>query len=263
MSELSVSLMVGASEMLNAAAGCENPTHPSGGGFNDEYTVNAGNFIETSQSENIEEIHKLGVAFRLCDNFSMSEMCYRRALDLSIEASGFESLETARHRNFLAGVLFATHRFDQCIEQLLLAVAIYDRSLGIDHIYARLSRFALALCYSALGDDCKASRYYGQTGLKEMLSDSFVDAPGKSTLLPRLVAIAAIKFEQGALEDSFELFRFCVIQEANEAWPGNPMLAKVFGQLSVLCRSQGMARDAQEFASMSEQIRQHTPIRAH
>jgi hypothetical protein len=70
-----------------------------------------------------------------------------------------------------------------------------------------------------------------------------------------VASIAAIKFEQGLYQESIELFRFCVLQEANEAWPGSLILARSLSDLSILCRSQGLSKHGADFAEMAAQIK--------
>jgi tetratricopeptide (TPR) repeat protein len=256
---LSSSLLTAAQQMLNFAAVEESQAVRK---------IRVGQMIEANRSaatslltvataKDLEPIHRLGVAFRLCNEYAMAERFYQRALDLAIENFGSHSLESAKHRNFLAGLYFAAERFDLCKSQLEESLQVYESALGAKHLYAQLTRFALALTYRSLGNKDKSSSYLSQSDLKNIVEDPYAyhSSDKWTALLPKVASIAAIKFEQGLYQESIELFRFCVLQEANEAWPGSLILAKSLSDLSILCRSQGLSKHAADFAEMAAQIR--------
>jgi len=217
----------------------------------------ATSLLQTSTAEEIDSLHRLGVAFRLCSNYSMAELFYARALDLSTELFGADSSQTAKHRNFLAGLYFAAGRFEYCRAHLLTSLRAYEMSLGPAHLYCQLTRFALALTYSALGDRDNATRYYAGTRLKDLSVQLNKANPSDSwsSLLPKIVGMAAIKYEQGQFLESVELFKFCVLQEANEAWPANLVVARTLENLGTLCRSQGLERESDDFIDIAQQMR--------
>jgi hypothetical protein len=169
---------------------------------------------------------------------------------------GANSAQTVKHRNFLAGLYFAASQFDNCKAHLLNSLRAYELSLGPAHLYCRLTRFALTLTYTALGDRKSAARYYAGTGLKELSVQTSLDpADAWSSLLPKIVAMAAIKYEQEQFIESLELFKFCVLQEANEAWPANLLVVRTLEKLSILCRSQGLHRESDDFIDIAQQMK--------
>lgn len=256
---LSSSLLSTAEQMLNVAAVEESQAVKKIriGQMLEAKRAAASSLLNLSTFEDLAAIHRLGVAFRLCNEYAMAEKFYLRAVDLAVERFTADSLESAKHRNFLAGLYFAAERFDLCKSQLEESLRIYENVLGAAHLYSQLTRFALALTYRALGNKEKSSTYLTRSDLKNIVEDPYAyESSNKwAALLPKVASIAAIKFEQGAYQESIELFRFCVLQEANEAWPGSSILAKSLSDLSILCRSQGLPKHGADFAEMSAQIR--------
>ncbi|HEY9719610.1 MAG TPA: tetratricopeptide repeat protein [Trichormus sp.] len=256
---LSTSLLTAAQQMLNFAAVEESQAVRKIriGQMLEANRADASSLLTASTHADLQSIHRLGVAYRLCNEYAMAERFYLRAVDLALENFGTDSLETAKHRNFLAGLYFAAERFDLCKNQLEESLRVYESALGAKHVYAQLTRFALALTYRSLGNKDKSSSYLGQSDLKNMAEDPYAYQPANrwTALLPKVASIAAIKFEQGLYQESIELFRFCVLQEANEAWPGSLILARSLSDLSILCRSQGLSKHGADFAEMAAQIR--------
>jgi len=254
---LSTSLLSAAQQMLNFAAVEESQAVRKIriGQMLEAKRAAATTLLATSTPEDLEPIHRLGVAYRLCHEHAMAEQFYLRALDLACQQFGENSLQASKHRNFLAGLYFAAERFDLCTTQLEGSLKVYEKVLGTAHLYTQLTRFALALTYSSLGEKAKASSYYSQSDLKNLVDDPFASANKWNALLPKVASIAAMKFEQGSFQESVELFRFCVLQEANEAWPGSMILARALSDLSILCRSQGLPKHAADFAEMAAQAK--------
>ena len=66
----------------------------------------AAQLIEDSVPEDINSLHRIGVACRLCGYLELAEMFYSRAFDLAAATYGENSLESSMHRNFLAALYF-------------------------------------------------------------------------------------------------------------------------------------------------------------
>ena len=65
-----------------------------------------------------------------------------------------------------------------------------------------------------------------------------------------------MKFDKEQYDEAFELFRYCVINEANEAWPGSPVVAQALTSLALLCRAQQLNAEAAEFFRVSLEMKE-------
>lgn len=197
-------------------------------------------------------LHRIGVACRLCGDFELAKLFYIKALELSTEGTGTDSLATSTHRNFLAGLYFAWQKYESTKALIEYSLGVYQKILGEQHVHTRLTHFALALVYTRLGETQLAKRHFDLSALKNMpSSDQAQSADRWQNLNFRIFSMAAIKFEQQQYEESYELFRYCVITEAHEAWPGTMIVAKSLNSLALLCRAQQMNSEAEEFFKMT------------
>ncbi len=211
----------------------------------------APSLIEDATIADLTALHRMGVACRLCGQFAMAESFYRRALNLVESESGCQSLPAASHRNFLAGLYFMTGREAESIPLIEASLHTYITKLDGHHLYTRLTHFGLALAFARIGDHDRAQDHYMRSELGVSSRLEAVDELRWSALPLKLMSLAAVKFEQGRLYESVELFRHCVIHEANEAWPGSIVVARALGNLATLCRSQGLDAEAGEFFRMT------------
>ncbi|MBP9092129.1 tetratricopeptide repeat protein [bacterium] len=211
----------------------------------------APSLIEDATLADLTALHRMGVACRLCGQFDMAESFYRRALNLVENDSGCFSLPAAMHRNFLAGLYFMTGREAESIPLIEASLHTYITNLDSEHLYTRLTHFGLALAFARIGDSERAQDHYLRSELGGSSRLEAVDELRWSALPLKLMSLAAVKFEQGRLFESVELFRHCVIHEANEAWPGSVVVARALGNLATLCRSQGLDAEAGEFFRMT------------
>ncbi|CAN5560350.1 hypothetical protein BH11CYA1_BH11CYA1_25740 [soil metagenome] len=211
----------------------------------------APSLIEDATLADLTALHRMGVACRLCGQFEMAESFYRRALNLIETEHGCDSLAAAMHRNFLAGLYFMTGREAESIPLIEASLHTYINNLDDRHLYTRLTHFGLALAFARMGNTERAQDHYERSELGHSSRLEAVDELRWSALPLKLMSLAAVKFEQRRLDESVELFRHCVIHEANEAWPGSMVVARALGNLATLCRSQGLDAEAGEFFRMT------------
>ncbi|MBS1991442.1 MAG: tetratricopeptide repeat protein [Cyanobacteria bacterium SZAS LIN-3] len=207
--------------------------------------------VEEAQVADLANLHRMGVACRLCGQFDLAEGFYKKALELAQTSLGADAPETATHRNFLAGLYFMWGRYDESIALIEQSLQVYRAAFGAEHIYTRLTHFGLALAYAGKGDRQRSRVQYDLSALQTQVH---VEAQSKdrwSNFTAKLSALAAAKYEQGRYDQAVELFRHCVIHEANEAWPGSLVVAQSLSGLAVLCRSQQLDGEALEFCKMA------------
>jgi tetratricopeptide (TPR) repeat protein len=191
------------------------------------------------------------VACRLCGQFALAENFYTKALELAETAYGKQAVETATHRNFLAGLYFTWRRYSEAAALIETSLKVYQSAFGPEHIYTRLTYFALALAYFGLGDAVLSKQYYKLCSLRTQPMNEAQSQDRWSSFSIKLSSLAATKYEQGQFEEAVELFRHCVIHEANEAWPGSLVVARSLSSLAQLCRAQGLDLEAEEFFKMA------------
>jgi len=207
--------------------------------------------VQEATIADLANLHRMGVACRLFGQFELAEGFYKKALQLAEQSMGAAGLETATHRNFLAGLYFMWRRFDENIALIAQSLQVYSAAFGADHIYTRLTHFALALAYAGKGDSLSSRQQYNLSALNSQVQLEARSQDRWSTFTTKLSGLAATKFEQGRYDQAVELFRHCVIHEANEAWPGSLVVAQSLTNLAVLCRSQSLDHEALEFYKMA------------
>ena len=207
--------------------------------------------VEDASEADLSSLHRMGVACRLCGQFELAESFYRKALQIAEGKFGGNSLEASTHRNFLAGLYFMWGRYELAVPLIERSLGIYKTTFGAEHIYTRLSHFALALAYTGWGNDKRSREHYELSDLGRHSHGEAQSEDRWSTLSAKLAALSAMKYEQGNFNEAVELFRHCVIHEANEAWPGSMVVARSLNSLAVLCRSQGFDAEAEEFFKMT------------
>jgi tetratricopeptide (TPR) repeat protein len=207
--------------------------------------------VEDASEADLSSLHRMGVACRLCGQFELAENFYRKALQIAEAKFGGNSSEAATHRNFLAGLYFMWGRFELCVPLIERSLGVYKVAFGPEHIYTRLTHFALALAYSGWGNEKRSREHYELSDLRSQSHGEAQSQDRWSSLSAKLAALSAMKYEQGHFNEAVELFRHCVIHEANEAWPGSMVVAKSLNGLAVLCRSQALDAEAEEFFKMT------------
>lgn len=218
---------------------------------------NAPQLVHEAQPGDEQSLHRIGVACRLCGYFELAELFYLKALELSTATYGLHSLQTSTHRNFLAGLYFVWQKYTATKALVEASLKVYQDVLGTEHIHTRLTHFALALVYTSLGDVFLAKKHFDWSALKNIqVSDQAQSADRWQNLNFRLFALAAMKFEKQQYDESYELFRYCVITEANEAWPGSMVVAKSLNSLALLCRSQTLNSEAEDFFKMTLKMKE-------
>jgi tetratricopeptide (TPR) repeat protein len=222
-----------------------------------ELHENAPRLVHEAQPGDEQSLHRIGVACRLCGYFELAEMFYLKALELSTTTYGLNSLETSTHRNFLAGLYFVWQKYPSTQTLIESSLKVYQEKLGNQHIHTRLTHFALALIHTRLGDVTMAKKHFDLSGLKTLQFPEQAQAADRwQNLNFRLFALAAMKFEKQQYDESYELFRYCVITEANEAWPGSMVVAKSLNSLALLCRAQRLNSEAEEFFKMTLKMKE-------
>jgi tetratricopeptide (TPR) repeat protein len=219
--------------------------------------------VQDATLADLSNLHRMGVACRLCGQFALAENFYSKALELAEASFGKAGLETAMHRNFLAGLYFMWRRYPETITLIEQSLQVYQSVFGPEHIYTRLTHFALALAFAGMGDTVRSKQQYSLSALKMQSHGEAQSQDRWSAFSAKLSSLAAMKYEQGQFEEAVELFRHCVIHEANEAWPGSLVVARALSSLAVLCRSQGLEKEAEEFFKMALHMKKELCGEAH
>lgn len=202
-------------------------------------------------------LHRIGVACRLCGDFDLAKLFYIKALEISEDSFGADSTQTAKHRNFLAGLYFVLQKYESAKALIEYSLSVYRKVFGEEHLYTRSAHFALALVYTRLGDTRQAKKHFDESGFKDLqYSNQAQSADRWLNMNIRLFALAALKFEQQQFDESYELFRYCVITEAHEAWPGTMVVARALNNLALLCRAQRLNSEAEEFFRMTLKMKE-------
>ncbi|HEY9733620.1 MAG TPA: tetratricopeptide repeat protein [Drouetiella sp.] len=229
---------------------------PSSQQFLSDLRTIAQALITEAEPGDEKTLHRIGVACRLMGDFELAKVFYIKALELSSGSAGADSLQAATHRNFLAGLYFAWQKFESARALVEQSLATYQKFLGEQHMHTKLTHFALALIHTKLGDAQLARRHFDESALKNLkVPDQAESTNHWLNLNFRIISLAAMKFEQKQFDESYELFRYCIITEANEAWPGSMVVARSLQNLALLCRAQSMNLEAEEFFKMTLQMK--------
>ena len=220
-----------------------------------QIAISAPSILVQASSMDLLALHRIGVAARMCDHYQLAEWFYTRALELAVAEFGSLSAEATKHRNFLAGLYLAWKKFALAEQYVRESLAFYNCTLGAEHMHTRMTWFALALVLMQEKKVQESQDAYAKCNLRKGIDAmSNDDEHGWSMLTLKVTGLAAYKYEQKSYDESIELFRYCVLQEANEAWPGNLIIAKNLNSLAILCRSQRHDREADMFAKMSRSM---------
>lgn len=210
---------------------------------------------ESDTGDSCESLHKLAVVCRLYDYPQLAQRLYLRALERSIGDSGEQSIATARHRNFLAGLYVHLSRFEEASRLINQSLGAYEKHLGIEHLYCRMTLFASVLVYAKQNKMMEALKLFEmvQVPSHSMSGNAFSDSQW-SVVSMRLWMLSLLRFTQGRYDDAYELFRYTAILEANEVWPGNLLIYKALSDLIALCRTLGLQSESQECQDLSALI---------
>lgn len=205
-----------------------------------------------------ETMHSRGLSFRLQGNLTIAQCCYKKAFELSCETYGMYSLETAKHANHLAAVCFSIGDYEDCHDLLRITARIYEASFVENHLNIQIVNLALALTSAMMKEYEDATYHYEKTSLKDYISGWSQDVSYTSHL-PRLAAIAAIKYEQGRFVESFELLRFAILSETEPWCLSNNTIANLLSEISVLRCSQGATAEGRYLKEMSARMKVSGP----
>ena len=136
--------------------------------------------VNEATPADLASLHRMGVACRLCGQFALAESFYARALELAQSAYGVAGIETATHRNFLAGLYFTCKRYRESVTLIETSLHVYQSNFGADHIYTRLTHFALALAFWGEGDEERSKQHYKRSALK---MPSYTEAQSHGSLV--------------------------------------------------------------------------------
>lgn len=203
----------------------------------------------------VRALHHLGMLMRVLNRFALSEPYYQQALLITRRTKGERDVETATRQNYLAGLYFAANRFADAQQLVASSLDIYEELFGTAHHLIGVTSMALALIYNRLGDDESTYDYFKKAdglisqGARGAVIESFNDIAGGLLLLAR------DKFKHGKPEEAETLFRYSVLIETNEIWPGHPLVAENVQLLADLYRSQTMAPEAEFLYRQAIEIR--------
>lgn len=206
-------------------------------------------------ADSCEDLHKLAVVCRLYDHPGLAERLYMRALERAVRESSEDSVATARHRNFLAGLYVHLGRFEEASRLIAKSLAAYEKHLGIEHLYFRMTLFASVLVYAKQNKMKEALKLFEMVQVQsQSMSINTFSVSQWSIVSMRLWMLSLLRFNQGRYDDAYELFRYTAILEANEVWPGNLLIYKALSDLVVLCRTLGLQSESHECQELSALI---------
>jgi len=226
----------------------------------------------TTRDALIKVHHSLGLLHRIEKSFEAAETHYKKALDLSVERFGDKSLETMTRRNYLAGVYFASERFDEADQLLQTSLAFYEETLGKDHEVTALALYALALVTrrGALRATTKvpsgleiapvatrvSEEYYERSVqlMKVDIKALSMDKP--HDLFLALMNLSYHSFADGKYDEAEELFRHSLLTELEEIWPKHPLVTDSYQLLGDLCCAYGMPAQAESLYRNALSIRE-------
>ncbi len=193
--------------------------------------------------------HCLGITYRVQNQYTQSEACYRKAIELCTIQYGENDLKTIELNNYLAGLYFTQQNFDQAEKILNISLYAYRNKLGRDHQVVAITHFALAIVkrkafdLAPKGDFDDSHFKSAQSLLKIDISTLSID--DTSQLFFGLIHLAMQHYKQGRYNEAEELLRQGVLLELNELWPKHPLVSDGFNLLGDLFKSWGKFAQAE------------------
>lgn len=199
--------------------------------------------------------HSLGMLLRIQNNFAESEFFYLKALELTADMFGEKHVETATRKNYLAGLFYASGKLGDAEELVHDSLKIYKKHLGEDHKVVGVTMMALGIIMARSGKADDAKEYYRQA--KSLISPVKQGAivADFEDLADSLLNLSNQKFGQNQLEEAETLFRYSLLTEAEQIWPGHPLVAENVQLLGDLYRAQQMPLEAEFLYSKALEIR--------
>jgi|AGTN01.3.fsa_nt_gi hypothetical protein len=203
----------------------------------------------------VRALHHLGMLMRVLNRFALSEPYYQQALLITRTTRGERDIETATRQNYLAGLYFAANRFADAQQLVASSLDIYEELFGGNHHLIGVTSMALALIYNRLGDDEGTLDYFKKADTLIGQSARGAAIETFSDIGAGLLLLARDKFKHGKPDEAETLFRYSVLIETNEIWPGHPIVAENVQLLADLYRSQTMAPEAEFLYRKAIEIR--------
>lgn len=199
--------------------------------------------------------HSLGILLRILNRFDESEVYYRKALKITMEEFGDQHIETATRQNYLAGLFYASGKLGDAEELVHSSLKIYRKHLGEDHRVVGVTLMALGIIMAKTGNLDDAKEYYQKaSSLVSPVKQGAVIADFED-LADSMLNLSSQKLGQSKLEEAETLFRYSVLTEAEQVWPGHPIVAENVQLLGDLYKSQTMYSEAEFLFSKALEIR--------
>ena len=199
--------------------------------------------------------HSLGIVLRIQNRYSDSEVFYRKALELTVEIYGSYHIETATRQNYLAGLYYASGKPGDAEELVHSSLKIYKKHLGEDHKVVGVTLMALGIIMARSGNFEDANQYYQKaTRLISPIKQGAVIADFED-LADSMLNLSKVKFAQNQLEEAETLFRYSILTEAEQLWPGHPLVAENVQLLGDLYKAQNMIPEAEFLYRKALEIR--------
>lgn len=212
-------------------------------------------FLEEDEDGLLFVYHSLGMLLRIQNKYEESEFYYRKALDLTEAMYGAKHVETATRKNYLAGLFYASGKFGDAEELVQSSLKIYKKHLGEDHKVVGVTMMALGIIMARSGKVDDAKEYYRKANsLISPVKQGAIVADFED-LSDSLLNLSKQKFGQDQLEEAETLFRYSLLTEAEQIWPGHPLVAENVQLLGDLYRAQQMPVEAEFLYRKALEIR--------
>ena len=199
-------------------------------------------------------LHRLGVVYRIQNKFELSELFYNRALLLTRVHLGDKHIDVATRYNYLSGLYLAWGKYEKSKQFIDLSISLYRELMGEDHIFVAFCLIALSFVQVKQGEKQKAQicLYVADSIIQPILLLEL--APSKASLPVLICSLALIYMRQSRYSEAEILFRYAMIQQAQDIWPTHPSVGDELGKLAQLYRSRGRERAAEFLFGESKRI---------
>lgn len=212
-------------------------------------------FLEEDEDGLLFVYHSLGMLLRIQNKYDESEFYYKKALALTEEMHGDKHVETATRKNYLAGLFYASGKFGDAEELVHSSLKIYRKHLGEDHKVVGVTMMALGIIMARSGKVDDAKDYYRKANsLISPVKQGAIVADFED-LSDSLLNLSKQKFGQDQLEEAETLFRYSLLAEAEQIWPGHPLVAENVQLLGDLYKAQQMPVEAEFLYRKALEIR--------